>query len=199
MIGPGLGHKGEVHGQELGRAALLAAAVATSGCGGFGGPLLAETDEGESDSSDGGTDTQPDESPCGPTSAVVDRVIDGDTIVLETGEHVRYILVDTPEITDGKDECWGEEASIYNQMLVFGRTVELEYDVDCEDQYGRLLAYVSVGEVEVNRALLEHGFACVLHIPPNGDDRWPEYQALETAAKQGGVGMWGACTPVPCD
>jgi micrococcal nuclease len=190
---------------RIARASLLAVlAASSSGCLGFGGPLLVETgdEDGEesdssSDSTDGGSETSPDQHHCGPTSAVVDHVLDGDTIVLESGERVRYILVDTPELST--DDCWAQEATLYNEMLVAGRTITIEYDQECEDIYGRLLAYVSVDDVEVNRKLLELGFACFLHIPPNGDDRWPEYQALETAAKQDGVGMWGACATVACD
>jgi micrococcal nuclease len=84
-------------------------------------------------------------------------------------------------------------------MLVTGRTITLTYDEECQDRYGRLLAYVSVGDVEVNRTLLEDGYACILHISPNGDDRVAEYQALETMAKNEGIGMWSACGTVACD
>jgi micrococcal nuclease len=164
-----------------------------AGCLGFGGPLVAETDDEESDSETG---TPP--SSCGPTSAVVDYVLDGDTIVLDSGEHVRYILVDTPEISNGAD-CYGYEARDYNHTLVAGRTITIEYDQECQDRYGRLLAYVSVGEQEVNRTLLEDGYACVLHISPNGDDRFAEYQALEDQAKADDVGMWSACGTVACE
>jgi micrococcal nuclease len=184
----------------------------SAGCG-FGGPLIADSDEdgdedgtGESGGTTGGTDTDTDTGTdtavidtCGPTQAEVEWVIDGDTIVIPGDERVRYILVDTPEITNGKNECYGQEARDYNAMLVEGQTVSLEYDQECRDQYGRLLAYVSVDGVEVNRKLLEDGYACLLHIPPNGDDRYLEYQALEDAAKQADLAMWGACGTVACD
>ncbi|WP_258182929.1 thermonuclease family protein [Enhygromyxa salina] len=182
---------------------LLLASVALSsvGCLGFGGPLLPETDGGddEASESDSGTGSETTEHPCGPTSGVVERVIDGDTMVLESGDRVRYILVNTPEITDGKNECWGSQASDYNSMQVLGRTVTIEYDQECRDQYGRLLGYVSVEDLEINRALLENGFACILHISPNGDSRLAEYQALENEAKTAEIGMWGACATVSCD
>ena len=119
--------------------------------------------------------------------------------MLESGDRIRYILVDTPEITNGKNDCYGDEARDFNHMLVTGRDVVLTYDDECRDTYGRLLAYVSVGETEVNRTLLEDGYACVLHISPNGDDRVAEYQQLEDMAKTSGVGMWSACGTVACD
>jgi micrococcal nuclease len=137
-------------------------------------------------------------SACGPTSATVARVIDGDTVELSGGERVRYLLIDTPEITGGKDECFGAEASQFNAQLVDGKTVSLAYDVQCEDRYGRLLAYVSVGDREVNRLLVERGYACVLHIPPNGEDRRVEFLDLQALAKALGRGMWGACPEVSC-
>lgn len=136
---------------------------------------------------------------CGPSRERVTRVIDGDTVVLSSGERVRYLLVDTPEITNGKNECFGNEASDFNRALVLGRDVELRYDQECRDRYGRLLAYVSVAEGEVDSLLVERGFACVLHIPPNGRDRVSEFEALEARAKAEGRGLWGACSPAPCE
>jgi micrococcal nuclease len=170
-----------------------------AGCLGFGGPLVAETDEDEDSDSGSDSETGTPPSPCGPTTAVVSHVIDGDTIVLESGERLRYILVDTPEITNGKNDCYGAESRDYNNTLVTGRSVTIVYDQECQDTYGRLLGYVSVGELEVNRTLLEDGYACILHISPNGDDLFAEYQALENTAKSAGVGMWSACGTVSCD
>jgi micrococcal nuclease len=136
---------------------------------------------------------------CGPTSATVDRVIDGDTIVLTDGEKVRYLMVDAPETTNGHDDCFGQNAAMFNTDLVLGKEVQLDYDVQCEDMYGRLLAYVSVNGTEVNALLVERGYACVLHIPPNGADRADEFNALEDQAKAANRGMWGVCDPVTCE
>lgn len=138
-------------------------------------------------------------SPCGPTEAVVSRVIDGDTIVLESGEKIRYILVNAPEITNGHDDCYGQNAAQFNRDLVEGKTVTIKYDVDCTDRYDRLLAYVSVDGQEVNKLMLERGYACLLHIPPDGDDRADEFKALQDAAKTAKRGLWGACNPIPCN
>lgn len=177
-------------------ALMVASCLALSGCIEFGGPLVG--DKGD-DEAEVGEDSETGEERCGPSSGVVDRVIDGDTVELTSGERVRYILVDTPEVTEGKNECWGTQATEHNATLVLHQPVTLTYDVECEDIYGRLLAYVQVGDLEVNRELLESGDACYLHIPPNGNGRAAEYQALEDAAKQAGVGMWGACGTVLCD
>lgn len=134
---------------------------------------------------------------CGPSKGTVARVIDGDTIELASGEKIRYLMVDTPE-TSGGVECYGEEARQFNIDLVEGQSVTLLYDTECVDRYQRLLAYVSVGDREVNSLLVERGFACVLHIPPNGADRKIEFETLESLAKQQGRGLWGACMSNPC-
>jgi len=135
---------------------------------------------------------------CGPQSGVVAQVIDGDTIELDSGERIRYLLVDTPEITGGSDECFGEEAKNFNTDLVLGNEVDIDYDVECEDRYGRLLAWVSVDGREVNSLLVERGYGCVLFIPPSGEDRVEEFEALERSAEVANRGMWGACEGNPC-
>lgn len=137
---------------------------------------------------------------CGPSTAIVASVIDGDTIVLEGGQKVRYLMIDTPEITKGKHDCYGEEARQYNEDLVLGQEVSLTYDQECEDQYGRLLAYVEAPDGEANSLLVARGFACVLIVPPNGEDRESEFMSLELGARQKGAGLWGACAgDIHCD
>jgi micrococcal nuclease len=135
--------------------------------------------------------------PCGPRAATVDRVIDGDTIIAG-GFKLRYLLVDAPEITDGHADCYGAAAARFNADLVLGKTVELDYGPRCEDDYGRALAYVTVDGADVNRLLVERGYACVLHIPPDGDDRAAELTAVQAAARAARRGLWGACDPPPC-
>ncbi|MDB4960363.1 MAG: thermonuclease [Myxococcales bacterium] len=138
-------------------------------------------------------------SECGPTEGVVERIIDGDTIELTGGLKIRYLMVNTPETTGGKDECYGSNAVTFNSDLVLGKTVTIDYDAECTDRFDRTLAYVSVGGQEVNALMLERGYACLLHIPPNGADRLAEFKALESAAKADNRGLWGACDPIPCN
>ena len=83
-------------------------------------------------------------SPCGASEAKVTRVVDGDTIELDDGRKVRYLLVDTPETTSGHNDCYGSNAVTFNTDLVLNKTVQLSYDVECTDRYGRTLAYVIV-------------------------------------------------------
>jgi micrococcal nuclease len=143
-----------------------------------------------------GEETTGQVSPCGPNEGIVSYVVDGDTVEMLDGTRVRYLLIDTPEVSPPED-CWGPEATNYNRELVEGKTVQLSYDEACQDQYGRTLAYLSVDGVEVNSRLVERGHACVLHIPPNGNDRVLEFMNLQAIAESESRGMWGACAD-PC-
>jgi len=134
---------------------------------------------------------------CGPETATVSRVIDGDTVELSSGERVRYLLVDTNELSS--NDCFATEARDFNVSVVAGREVELTYDEECTDDFGRLLAYVRVGDRDLNALLVERGYACVLFIPPNGTERVDELRALERIAESERQGMWGACEEVACD
>ena len=87
----------------------------------------------------------------GPLEVEVVDVVDGDTIEVlidGTEEDVRYIGVDTPEsVKPGAPvECFGPEASAFNERLVDGERVGLVFDAERRDDYGRLLAYVYRGE-----------------------------------------------------
>ncbi len=136
--------------------------------------------------------------PCGAETGVVERVIDGDTIVLTSGTKIRYLLIDAPETTDGHHGCYGDNATRFNSDLVLGKTIELAYDAQCDDVYGRTLAYVSVDGRDVNALMVQRGYACVLHIPPDGDARAAEFSGYQDEARAAGRGLWGACDPTPC-
>lgn len=147
-----------------------------------------------------GDEAAPDER-CGPAEATVARVLDGDTVELDVSDDkalikIRYLLVDTPEIAHNASEvaeCFGDEARVQNQTLVLGKTVRLEYDVECQDRFGRTLAYVYVGTRMVNEILVERGYARVLFIKPN-DKYINKMRALEDVAQANGTGLWGACS-----
>lgn len=159
----------------------LAVAALVSDCGDGGGPPEGAEEEG------------PDE-----VAAVVTDVVDGDTIevVLPDGaeEDVRYIGVDTPEsVKPGEPvECGALQASHANERLVAGRRVRLRFDAERRDKYGRLLAYVYVGDLFVNAELVRRGLARTLTIEPN-DSFALSLRRLESAAGRAGRGLWGKC------
>ncbi|HWC48140.1 MAG TPA: thermonuclease family protein [Solirubrobacterales bacterium] len=130
-------------------------------------------------------------------TAYVLRAVDGDTIeVLLDGERedVRYIGIDTPETVkpDTPVQCFGPRAHRFNAHLVTHKQVRLLFGVERRDVYGRLLAYVYLGDRFVNAELARHGLARTLTIPPN--DRFARrFKRLQSAAARVGRGLWGAC------
>ena len=127
-------------------------------------------------------------------SALVTRVIDGDTIELSDGRKLRYIGIDTPETVHPQLglECFGTEARNYNQQLVAGKQVYLEKDVQDVDRYGRLLRYVWIDQVLVNEKLVSDGYAYASAYPPDVkyQDRLNQAQRQ---ARESGAGLWGKC------
>jgi len=115
----------------------------------------------------------------------VKEVIDGDTIVLQSGEHVRYIGIDTPE----KDQPFYQQAKELNQKLVEGKEIRIEFDVQRKDKYGRLLAYVYVGETFVNAELVRNGLANLYTVPPNVKHS-DYFLKLQSEAKEKKLGIW---------
>ncbi len=116
----------------------------------------------------------------------VTRVIDGDTVVLEDGRHVRYIGVDTPE----KERPYYGEAKRENDRLVKGKVVSLEYDVEKTDRYGRTLAYVHEGDIFVNAELVKNGCAMIYTFPPNVKYA-KTFLVLQKEAREQKRGFWG--------
>ncbi len=126
-------------------------------------------------------------------SVRVDYVIDGDTIILEDGRHVRYIGINCPEVShaDRPGEPFGKAAERVNRQLVDGKTVRLEYDQEKTDRYGRTLAYVFLDRnLFVNRRLVEAGMAFCLY-----DRQTAKYTdvllSAQRTAMSAGKGIWG--------
>jgi micrococcal nuclease len=97
-------------------------------------------------------------------------VNDGDTVVLTTGQRVRYIGLNAPEIDheDQKAQPYGYQAKSFNKELVLSGKIRFEYDTERFDRYGRLLAYVFLDDgTFLNTRLLQAGLAFYLHYQPN--------------------------------
>ncbi|WP_210244082.1 thermonuclease family protein [Arthrobacter yangruifuii] len=123
--------------------------------------------------------------------ATVVRVIDGDTLVVDlAGEDVtvRLLNVDTPETKDPNEpvQCLGPEATVFlEEALPPGSSVELEYDVEREDRYGRTLAGVYDDEDRLmNAEVARHGFGIPVTYEPNAKFRPPVDEAYEEARDQ---------------
>ena len=127
--------------------------------------------------------------------AKVTRVIDGDTIVIDTGQTVRYIGINTPEVETS--ECFATEAGEINEDMILGKEVRLEKDISETDKYGRLLRYVYTDEGPdgyemINDELLKIGLAKVETVPPDIKYK-DEFDQSQDYAKQNKLGLWSKC------
>lgn len=129
--------------------------------------------------------------------AVVQRVVDGDTLVLAGGTRVRLVQIDTPEV--GSQECYSRAAArALGRLAPPGTRVRLEADarLDHVDRYGRLLRYVFVGSTNVNLALVRAGDATVWFYRGERGRYASRLLAAATRARSLRLGLWGACRAV---
>ena len=125
------------------------------------------------------------------TKGFVERIIDGDTVMLDTGESVRYLGIDTPE-SFGNAECGADEASALNRRLVENRWVDLLSGPEERDQFGRLLRYVFAEGVFVNAELVREGMAHARSF--HRDERFAQVLVqLEFGARNASRGSWQDC------
>lgn len=88
-------------------------------------------------------------------TAAVSRVIDGDTIVLESGDKVRLLGINSPET----GQPCSSEAKEQMEVLVLGKNITMRQDEEDEDSFGRLLRYVWVDNIFVNEYMVKQGLA----------------------------------------
>jgi micrococcal nuclease len=124
---------------------------------------------------------------CFGTSSKVTRIIDGDTFEIETGEKVRLIGINAPEISD----IFGQEAKQYLSDLIKNKNVDLQSDNKSKDRdrYQRLLRYVILEGVDINKKLVLDGYAFAYlkyHFSKSHDYSQAQIQARET-----NKGIWG--------
>lgn len=161
-----------------GLAALVATALIAAGCGGAA-PVA------------------------GDSGARVERVVDGDTIVVEVDggqQRVRLLGLDAPEsaIPDAPVECFGPEAARRaRELMAPGTLVEITVDPRGErtDEFDRLLAYVRPAGKErtINERLVAEGYATVFAFRDRRFTLRPALEAAERRARRRGAGLWSAC------
>lgn len=116
-------------------------------------------------------------------------IADGDTLTLLVNEKplkIRLSNIDAPE----KAQAFGERSKQSLSDLCWGKdAMYKEQDVD---RYGRTVAVVTCGGVEVNRAQIERGMAWV-YLKYNQDLTLP---GLEAMARRDRRGLWSDPEPV---
>jgi micrococcal nuclease len=138
-------------------------------------------------------------------SRAVRRVTDGDTLVLEDGEKVRLIGIDTPELHDPSRNAGSEARAGLSARLVDdysvrarefltetlrGRRVRLEYDRERTDRFGRTLAYAyrEPDGLFLNAEMVKQGYAFAYTRFPFGHSA--EFRLYEREAKEARRGVW---------
>lgn len=131
----------------------------------------------------------------------VDKVVDGDTIYVSLNglkQKVRLIGVNTPESVDPrkKVECFGKEASLFLKNLILDKNVYLEDDPSQgdKDKYGRILRYVYLDDLLVNKEIIEKGFG--YEYTYQTPYRYKNiFELAEENARENKIGLWadGVC------
>lgn len=132
--------------------------------------------------------------PIAEASVSVVKIYDGDTITIASGERVRLVQIDTPELSPA--ECFGEEAkAVLVSLLNSGGQIILKSDpnLDKVDRYGRLLRYVFAGSTNLNLKMVEMGAAAPYFY--RGEKGQYSTQMLKAAqsAKSKSLGLWKKC------
>ena len=129
-------------------------------------------------------------------SVTIERVVDGDTVVLVDGRTVRVSGIDTPETKHPRTgvECYGPEATRYAEETLTGAPVRLEPDGG-SDRYGRTLGHLwyrsAGGWVNYGLAALAGGHADLYR---DADHRHrAEFEDAQRDARDAGRGLWGTC------
>ena len=131
----------------------------------------------------------------------VQRVVDGDTLLLTNGVRVRLMGVDTPECVKPNSpvEPFGLEASAYTKAAIEASRyqVRLRLDREREDKFGRKLAYVYVFNPEqneyrlLNEDLIRLGLGRALLTFNYSSSMKTRFERAQNAAIQESRGIWG--------
>lgn len=129
--------------------------------------------------------------------AEIVEIIDGDTFVVKTYddaiEKVRLLLIDTPESVHPKEEkqLFSEEVLEYIESIVQkGDKITLELGEKERDKYDRLLAYVWVNNINLNKQLVEKGYARVAYVEEPNTKYLEEFIQAENVAKENKCNIW---------
>lgn len=126
----------------------------------------------------------------------VTKIIDGDGLILDTGQRVRLISIVAPVLSarDGSAAPYSGESARILEDLALGRRVQLFYPGLTRDRYDRALAHVVTVDgagppIWLNRAMIVRGAARV-RLYGSTSARGQELLALESEARKAGTGLW---------
>lgn len=137
-------------------------------------------------------------------TAVLSKIVDGDTAHFADGKKVRFANIDTPESSKNKkgakdaNECGvsideiinaGKLSSQYTKQLLAPGTV---YRLECDqsDQYGRSICEIYKGDMNINLSLVENGYAVPFEKYIHSHEALLQYRNAVKKAKNGNLGLW---------
>jgi micrococcal nuclease len=118
------------------------------------------------------------------TTIYCTEIIDGDTFRLTTGDTVRLIGIDAPELS----QPGGEMSREYLAHLLLGNPITLERGSEDRDKYNRLLRFVYIGNLCINEEMIRQGYAEARYLPENPIRDY--YLQLEIQAEVTKAGLW---------
>lgn len=118
------------------------------------------------------------------------RISDGDTVVVLDESNIQHRIrldgIDAPE----KGQPFGKKATDFVKELIAGKIVTVHWQK--KDRYGRILGYVLIGEINVNKELLKNGLAW--HYKFFNSDQ--ELAKLERNARKLKLNIWSDKNPI---
>jgi len=127
---------------------------------------------------------------------VVIVVIDGDTVLFKPDQDgaksraflkIRLADIDAPE----KDQAYGDTATRTLKALVLNQPVEI--NTVATDAYGRKIAHLQVGALQINTEMVRLGLAW----SSSRYQRNAEGLAAQDEARRALRGLWGDAAPTP--
>lgn len=113
----------------------------------------------------------------------VERIIDGDTFIIEGNRQIRLMSVNSPEV----GLCGSQQATEKLTELISGKKVRLEGEIN--DHFGRFLALVYINDQLVNEQMILSGWARFTSTASSASEK------LKTAfqqAKDQKIGIFGS-------
>ncbi len=86
---------------------------------------------------------------------IITRIVDGDTVVIEGGQKVRLLGIDTDE----RGEPCYNTAKTGLAGMILNRRVRLQSDGQNKDRYDRLLRWIWLNETNINVEMVAKGLA----------------------------------------
>ncbi len=116
---------------------------------------------------------------------LVTKIIDGDTIEIESGQRIRLICINTPE----KGENGHKPAKDYLKSLILNKKVILKKDISETDKYNRLLRYIFLNKTLINELIARKGYGVTFPYEP--DTKFcAKIKKAENKAKKEKIGLW---------